>query len=59
MYSDKKLSWWLYGIGVFIVLVAHAYMLVIGIDPSQMMAHAILNLVAVVLLVSGWLTAKV
>lgn len=59
MYSDKKLSWWLYGVGIFIVLGAHIYMLIAGLTSSQMMPHAILNLIAVVLLVSGWLTAKV
>jgi hypothetical protein len=59
MYSNNKLSWWLYGIGVFIVLAAHIYMLVAGLTPAQMMGHAILNLIAVAFLVTGWLKAKV
>jgi len=59
MYADNKLSWWLYGIGIIIVLGAHIYMLLYGLTPEQMIEHAILNLIAVVLLVTGWLKAKV
>jgi len=58
MYSNNKLSWWLYGIGLIIVLGAHIYMLVAGLSQNQMVPHAILNLVAVCLLAAGWLTRK-
>ena len=53
----SKMSWWLYGVGVFIVAATHVYMLALGLPESQMMAHAVANLVAAVLLVSGWLKA--
>lgn len=52
------MSWWLYGIGLFIVFGSHVYMLVAGLPPSMMMGHAVLNLVAGCLLAAGWLTRK-
>ncbi len=58
MYSNNKLSWWLYGIGLGIVLLAHIYMLVAGLTPDQMMGHAILNILAVCLLAIGWSIRK-
>jgi len=58
MYANNKLSWSLYGIGLFIVLGTHVYMLVAGIPPEQMTAHAILNLVAALLLATDWLSRK-
>lgn len=58
MYSNNKLSWWLYSFGLIIVFVTHVYMLVVGLPAEQMMAHAIINLVASVLLAAGWLTRK-
>ncbi len=51
----SKLSWWLYGIGLVIVLGTHIYMLVAGLPVEQMMPHAVLNIVAAVLLAAGWL----
>ena len=59
MYSNNKLNWWLYIIGLVIVLGTHIYMLMYGLPQSQMMAHAILNLVAACLLATGWLRSKV
>lgn len=55
MYSNNKLSWWLYGVGLFVVLGTHIYMLTVGLPSEQMTAHAILNIVAVFLLAAGWL----
>lgn len=58
MYANNKLSWWLYGIGLLIVFGTHVYMLVASLPAEQMMAHAILNLFAGVLLAAGWLSRK-
>ncbi len=58
MDANNKLSWWLYGVGLFIVLGTHIYMLVAGLPLEQMTAHAILNLVAAGLLAAGWLSRK-
>jgi hypothetical protein len=56
MYSNNKMSWWLYLAGLAVVLVTHIYMLTVGLPPEQMIGHAVLNLIAAVLLVSGWLS---
>ena len=45
-------------VGLFIVLVTHIYMLTVGLPPEQMSGHAVLNLLAAVLLASGWLSRK-
>jgi hypothetical protein len=58
MYSNNKMSWWLYFVGLFIVFGAHVYMLTSGLTPDQMTSHAILNLVAGFLLMAGWLSRK-
>ncbi len=58
MFANNKLSWSLYLVGLFIVLGTHVYMLVAGLPASQMMGHAILNLLAGVLLAAGWLSRK-
>ena len=58
MYTQNKLSWWLYGIGLVVVLGTHIFMLVAGLAPSQMTGHAILNLIAGLFLATGWLTRK-
>jgi hypothetical protein len=58
MYANNKMSWWLYMVGLFIVLVTHIYMLAYGLPQEQMSAHASLNLLAAVLLASGWLSRK-
>ena len=58
MYANNKMSWWLYIIGLLIVIATHIYMFVSGLPAEQMSAHAILNIVAAILLVAGWLTRK-
>ena len=52
------MSWWLYIIGLLIVIATHIYMFVSGLPAEQMPAHAILNIVAAILLATGWLTRK-
>ncbi len=54
MTTKNTLSWWLYGLGLIIVLGTHLYMLVAGLPIDQMNGHAILNLVAAFLLAAGW-----
>jgi uncharacterized membrane protein len=58
MYANNKLSWWLYILGLLVVLATHLYMIMGGVTPDQMMGHAAVNLVAAVLLAAGWLTRK-
>lgn len=59
MYANNKMSWWLYLVGLVIVLGSHIYMLSMGgLASEEMNAHAILNVVAGVLLAAGWLTRK-
>lgn len=59
MYANNKLSWWLYLIGLVIVLGSHVYMLSMGgLSLEEMNSHAILNIVAGILLAAGWLTRK-
>lgn len=56
MSQASKLSWWLYGAGLLIVLGTHVYMLMVGgLTPDQMTPHAVLNMVAGLLLAAGWL----
>ena len=55
MRSKSTFSWWLYGVGLFIVAATHIYMLAVGLPPEQMTAHAVLNLGAGVLLAFGWI----
>ena len=47
----KNISYWL---GVVIVVGSHVYILIAGLPESQIMAHAILNLVAVGLIGYAW-----
>jgi len=54
MHQAPKWTMWAYGIGVLIILATHIYMLVAGLPEEQMVPHAVLNLVAAVLLVAGW-----
>jgi len=42
----NKLKQVSFGIGIAIVVGTHAYMLFAGLPSSQMMGHAILNLIA-------------
>ena len=48
--KTKNIVFW---VGVGIVVATHLYMLVAGLPQSQMMGHAILNLVAAGLVVYG------
>lgn len=57
MKKGDTVSWVLYGLGLAIVFLTHIYMLVAGLPESQMVGHAIANLVAGVLLAAGWLKA--
>jgi len=45
---------WSFWIGAVVVLATHVYMLLVGLPASQMMAHAVLNLVAVALMILAW-----
>lgn len=58
MFSNNKLSWSLYSLGLLIVVATHIYMLVASLPAEQMMAHAVLNLFAGLLLAIGWLSRK-
>ncbi len=59
MYATNKLSWGLYVVGLVIVLGSHIYMLSMGgLAPEEMNAHAVINIVAGLLLATGWLTRK-
>ena len=49
----KKTKNILFWVGVGIVILTHLYMLVAGLPQSQMVGHALLNLVAAGLLVYG------
>ncbi len=55
MNSYSKSSWWLYGVGLFIVVVTHIYMLVFGLPAEQVAAHSLFNIFAGILLAAGWL----
>ena len=48
--KTKNIVFW---VGVGIVVATHIYMLIAGLPQSQMMGHALLNLVAVGLIVYG------
>lgn len=50
----KPAAMWPFAIGLLIVIGTHIYMLVAGLPASQMMPHAVLNLVAAVLMIWGW-----
>ena len=50
----NAMSRWSFWIGAVIVIATHIYMLVAGLPASMMMGHAILNLVAVALIIFGW-----
>jgi hypothetical protein len=55
MNQVNSLSKWSFWIGAVIVVVTHIYMLVAGLPASQMIGHAILNLVAAALVIFGWM----
>lgn len=46
---------WSFWIGALIVVATHIYMLIAGLPQSQMVAHAILNLVAAALVIFAWM----
>lgn len=50
MTSSSKLSLWLFWLGLALVTITHLYMLTMGLPASQMMGHAILNLIAAALI---------
>ncbi|MCE9585744.1 hypothetical protein K8R04_00285 [Candidatus Uhrbacteria bacterium] len=52
--NQKSLAMWSFWVGAVIVVATHIYMLVAGLPASQMMGHAILNLVAGALVIFGW-----
>ncbi len=54
MAPASKVSQWAYYIALVIIIGSHIYMLVAGLPESQMIAHAILNLVAAVLFMVSW-----
>lgn len=51
----NTIALWTYGIGIFLVVATHVYMLVAGLPANQMMGHAIINLVAAVFIGYGWM----
>lgn len=53
--SLKTVARWSFWIGAALVIATHLYMLTIGLPASQMMGHAVLNLIAAALMVFGWM----
>jgi len=58
MYAQNKLSWWLYLVGLVVVLGTHLLMLAGYVTSDQVMGHAVVNIVAAILLAAGWLSRK-
>ncbi len=58
MYSNNKLSWWLYMIGLLIVIGSHIFIIATDLSIELVPIHSYLNIIAGILLVSGWLTRK-
>ena len=54
MNKASSLSMWSFWIGAVVVLATHVYMLLVGLPASQMMAHDVLNFVAVALMILAW-----
>ncbi|MCH8049620.1 hypothetical protein IH979_02820 [Patescibacteria group bacterium] len=54
MQRTKKWIAWSYGIGLLIVIGSHIYMLAYGLPEAQTIPHAVINLVAAVLLAAAW-----
>jgi hypothetical protein len=52
--NTSSLASYAFWIGLILVAATHVYMLALGLPASQMMAHAILNLVAAALMAFGW-----
>jgi hypothetical protein len=58
MYANNKMSWWLYVLGLLIVVGSHVYVLMGNVGIELVPAHSYLNIVAGILLAAGWLTRK-
>ncbi len=58
MYENNKMSWWLYLIGLFIVLGSHIYILTANVGLELVPAHSYLNIIAGLMIMAGWLTRK-
>lgn len=56
--NQAKLWMWSFWIGAFIVVATHVYMLVAGLPASQMLGHAVLNLVAAALMIFPWMKKR-
>lgn len=54
MAPASKVSSLAYYLALLIAIGSHIYMLVAGLPESQMMAHAVLNLVAAALFMVSW-----
>jgi hypothetical protein len=58
MYANNKMSWWMYMIGLLIVIGSHIYVLSGYLGAELVPIHSYLNIVAGILLMAGWLTRK-
>jgi len=58
MFSNNKLSWSLYLIGLFIVLGSHIYILTVDLELELVPIHSYFNIIAGLLLMAGWLSRK-
>ena len=58
---DTNNAWikWLFIVGVVVVFGTHVYMLIAGLPATQMVPHAIVNLIAACLIVAGWISSRV
>ena len=50
--SFARYAFW---IGAFLVIATHIYMLTMGLPISQMMGHAVINILAGGLMIFGWM----
>ena len=53
--NTSSLASYAFWLGLALVVATHIYMLTMGLPAAQMMAHAILNLVAAALMTFGWM----
>lgn len=58
MYSNNKLSWWPYLIGLIIVVGSHIYIITADVGLELVPAHAYFNILAGLLLMAGWLSRR-
>ena len=54
MKNSTKLQVWSYWVGILIIVISHIFMLIQGLPEEQFVSHAILNLVAVLLIGFAW-----